>query len=256
MRAATLLVLLSLAACASSPRPAPSAVQPSEPPPRSDASAAAEEARERPPAVPSQRREPDDEGTKAPTAAPRPAARPEPGAVTTAAEAAGAGQDEEPPPEPSKPTAPRPAAKRQVEYERILGTFSIDPELYIYLTPATCAAGFDARSDDSGFAALAEAFAAAGARRGEAAARLNWGAVLWTLGSGEDAYVQVMRAQALFAELGDADGLAHAYEWLGYFFRESADGDEAAEHLSVAYRLYGVLEDHAGAERVLTYADR
>jgi hypothetical protein len=152
-----------------------------------------------------------------------------------------------------KPAAPPPPVVKKVEYERILGSFAIDPELLIYYTPDLMAR-HHVRADPERFAALAESLRAAGARRAEAGARLDLGAVLWSGGQAEKAYREMMRAQGLFAELGDVDGLAHAYEWLGFFFRESGSEERAAEHLSVAYRMFQVLENHAAAERVLGYA--
>src|SRR5215472_3471357 len=120
--------------------------------------------------------------------------------------------------------AARPSEEEQPAYERILGSFAIEPDLYVYLDPATCLRYFSgARWSAWDMGAIARRMHALGSLRGEAAATLNHGAALWFLGDGESAYRAMMDAERMFAELGDVQGLAHTYDWLGYFFRESHD---------------------------------
>jgi hypothetical protein len=159
------------------------------------------------------------------------------------------------PPVPAPTEANKPA-QPSVEYERILGTFAIEPEAYLYLTPAALELHGTHGGGAEHFQDLAERFRALGAKKGEAAAELDRGAALWWAGQADRAYAATMRAEALFAELGDLEGLAHAYEWLGYFFRQSGASDRAAEQLRVASRMFTLLEDRASAERVLGYAAR
>jgi hypothetical protein len=154
--------------------------------------------------------------------------------------------------------APGAAEARAEEpaYERILGSFTIDPDRIILLTPRMCEQRLKGgRTLAESFARHAERFQRAGSARGEAAARLNEGAVEWFEGDSTRAYGALMESHRIFAELGDADGLAHAYEWLGYFFRDSGAIDKAAEHLSAAYRLFEALGNRDAERRVLGYAD-
>ena len=151
--------------------------------------------------------------------------------------------------------AERAPGKVEPVYERILGAAIASPDLVAYLDPRTAERWFDGRAEDDGFSRIVDAFRAIGARRGEAAARLNWGAVLWSLGDEEASYREMMAALDLFTRIGDAEGLAYAHEWLGYSMKESGAIDPAAEHLTVAYQLFRLLGNQRAAERVLGYGD-
>jgi hypothetical protein len=139
-------------------------------------------------------------------------------------------------------------------FERILGSFAIAPEPIILLTPRVLEAHFDRTHGDDGFAVLVDRFHELGVPEKEAAALLDWGAVLWFLGRPQDAYARMMDAHRIYAELGDVSGLAHAYEWLGYFLKNSDAIAMAAEHLAVAYQMYEVAGDRGACTRVLSYA--
>jgi hypothetical protein len=140
-------------------------------------------------------------------------------------------------------------------YERILGAATASPEMVAYLNPRLSEKHFDGRAEDHGFTRIISAFRAIGATRGEAAARLNWAAVLWNLGDAEASYREMMLALELFTAAGDAEGLAHAHEWLGYSMKESGAIEPAAEHLAVAYQLFTLLGNERAASRVLGYGD-
>jgi hypothetical protein len=263
MRRAWVAILVVEIACASTHErpaetPAPAVQRPAEEParPAPEAKKRAEAPRDEgakvvPPPAPPQPQKPAKEEESRPSASgvERPSAEaPTPGAAAAeAGVAAGAEATRNAPPPPTK-----------IAYDRILGAFSVDPELYLFLTPATCRRVGRAQLPERAIETLtrmAEAFARARAKRGEAAARLNLGALRWADGDGDGAYQEVMRAEALFAELGDLEGLAHSYEWLGWFFRESGAVALATDHLSIAYRMFTLSEDRASAERVLGYAD-
>jgi tetratricopeptide (TPR) repeat protein len=152
------------------------------------------------------------------------------------------------------PTGPRPAG----EYERILGTFSVKIDAAIYLTPRLLERAYDDDNEEGGAAALQTTvgwFQRLGHKRGEAAARLNRGAVLWKLGQGDAAYRELDEARKLFAGAGDLEGEAHAHEWLGFFFRESGEKELAEDHLALAYQMFQKLENAPAAERILSYGD-
>lgn len=153
------------------------------------------------------------------------------------------------------PSAEAPEQEARVEYERILGSFTARPDLVIYLTPAACLRFCQSSPDDVRLEGLVRDFARLGAVRGEAAARLNRGAVLWRRGEHQLAYVQVMESRRLFARAADVEGLAHAYEWLGFLFEESGAVGEAGDHLAVAYQLFGKLGNTPAQARILSYAD-
>lgn len=154
----------------------------------------------------------------------------------------------------ARPPDRAPGEARPV-YERILGAQVASPELIVYLNPRVADAYFDDDAGDAGFARLVAAFERIGARRGEAAARLNWGAVLWNIGEEERAYDQMMRALRLFVRVGDVDGMAHAHEWIGYTLARSGAVEPAGDHLAVAYQLFSKLENRAAAERVANYGE-
>ncbi len=140
-------------------------------------------------------------------------------------------------------------------YERILGASVASPDLVAYLNPRLTERYFDGTARDDGFGRVIDAFRAVGARRGEAAARLNEAAVLWNLKEERAAYREMMIALRLFTQIGDVEGLAHTHEWLGYAMKESGAIDPAAEHLAVAYQLFRLLGNEQAASRVLGYGD-
>lgn len=143
-----------------------------------------------------------------------------------------------------------------VQFERILGSFSVKTDIPIYLTPAMLERGFndDDRVREDNFVGLIQEFQRLKSVRGEAAARLNQGAVLWYLGKPDHAYSQLRDAQLLFVRAADLEGEAHAHEWLGFFFRESGEVELAEEHLALSYQMFTRLENLIAAERVLSYA--
>jgi hypothetical protein len=153
---------------------------------------------------------------------------------------------------------PKPPVETRVEqapeHERILGSFAISPDPVVLLTPPMLEAHFDATHGDDGFADLVERFRAIGVPEKEAAALLDWGAVLWFLGRPADAYAKMMEAHRLYAELGELEGLAHANEWLGYFLRSSEAIAEAGEHFALAYQMFAALGDQSSCSRLLAYA--
>jgi hypothetical protein len=163
------------------------------------------------------------------------------------------GEEERPGLPVPKAEAKEQQQKEQPAYERILGSFPIDPNAILYLDPVLC--GQHLYEYGSDYRGIAERFHRIGALRGEAAARLNQGALEWFSGEPDEAYREVMDAQRIFAELGDVEGLAHTYEWLGYFFKESSEPKRAAEHLSVAYRFFEAVGDASSLARVLSYAE-
>jgi hypothetical protein len=140
-------------------------------------------------------------------------------------------------------------------YERILGAATASPDLVAYLNPRLLEDHFDDRAEDDGFTRVISAFRVIGAKRGEAAARLNWAAVLWNLGEEEASYREMMLSLELFTKVGDAEGLAHAHEWLGYTMKESGAIEPAAEHLAVAYQLFKLMGNERAASRVLAYGE-
>jgi hypothetical protein len=150
-----------------------------------------------------------------------------------------------------------PGAGGTVEFERILGSFSVKSEIPIYLNPRLLEHGFNDDSDyvrEGNFAGLIAEFRRLKVTRGEAAARLNHAATLWFLDEADTAYAEMRAAQVLFMRAGDLQGEAHAHEWLGFFFRESEDAELAEEHLALAYQMFIKLENIVAAERVLSYA--
>jgi hypothetical protein len=147
------------------------------------------------------------------------------------------------------------AEPKPMEYERILTSFPADPDLIVFLDPWLCARYCDEELGDGDFDLLAASFGRIGARRAQAAARLNQAAMLWSMGDGDAAYLRAVEAQTHFAAMGDVEGLAHSLEWLGYMFRASGEGELAAEQLSLAFRMFRALGNEHGAARVLSYAD-
>lgn len=151
------------------------------------------------------------------------------------------------------PERAAPPAPKEPQYERILGSFVVHPDAVVYLTPRMTEDRVAPGDAADALADIADRFAATGAPRGEAVARLNRGALLWKEGDGEVAYTQMARALALFAEVGDVEGLAHAYEWLGYAFLKAGAVDRAGEHLAAAYQLFELMGDLDAAQRVAGY---
>lgn len=153
-------------------------------------------------------------------------------------------------------TAPSPAAgaaPTAAPYERILGSLTVDPDVVVLLSPALCERHCSSWRGEHDLVGLADTFAGLGYLRGEAAASINAAAVLWRRGNADRAYQRVMHARRRFAESGDVNGMAHAFEWLGYMFLHSNEKELAAEHLSVAYTLFEGMGNQPAMARVLAY---
>lgn len=130
---------------------------------------------------------------------------------------------------------------KSVDYERILGAFSVDAEVIILLDRETVEAFAVPRlipSARRALQAVAASFDKRGARRHAAAAQLNNGALAWAGGDGEAAYEAFMSAERAFAASGDARGLAHVHAWLAHLFETSGAPDIAAEHRWVSEQLF------------------
>jgi tetratricopeptide (TPR) repeat protein len=140
-------------------------------------------------------------------------------------------------------------------YERILGSAIAAPDVILYLNPRIAERYFDSTARDDGFPRVVAAFERMGARRGEAAARLNWGAVLWNLDETERAYREMTSALDLFNRIGDVEGIAHAHEWIGYALEESGAVEPAGDHLAIAYQLFRKLGNEGAAQRVAGYGE-
>lgn len=151
--------------------------------------------------------------------------------------------------------APPSVAAGQVVYERILGSFTANHHAVIYLDPDLCRRACGTDDDQDELAGVIGAFERMGAPRGEAAARLNHGALLWRSGEPHLAYEEIRLALSRFQAVGDVEGMAHAYEWLGFLFLEAGATTEAGEQLAVAYQLFTRLQDPASMARVLAYGD-
>jgi tetratricopeptide (TPR) repeat protein/TolB-like protein len=162
--------------------------------------------------------------------------------------------------EPSR-AAPPPVERasqvqKQAEYERILGAFTADADVLVFLDPESLEAVRDRPASEIAFkmlTALDGQFRARGLVRAAAIAEVDGGALAWFQGDPREAYERMMRAHETFARTGDALGLAHTYEWLGYFFRQSFAPSLAETHLQMAYALFDRLGDSTSAERVLRY---
>lgn len=157
---------------------------------------------------------------------------------------------------------PKPAAARfekAPEYERILGAATVAPDLLLLLDPAGLAEHRawrpKARHARRMVEALVDHFAAAKIARYEAAARLNHGALLWFEFQPKRAYRELMTAREIYARMGDAEGLARTYEWLGYVLNDSLEPELAADHLAFAKHLYERQDDEDSAKRILSYTD-
>ena len=86
-------------------------------------------------------------------------------------------------------------------------------------------------------------------------APLSLAAYEWWSGRADTAYRLLLTAQGAFAELADVNGLAHTYEWMGWFFGESGDLVRAAEQLEIAGRLYQQLGHEPAQARIQGYGD-
>ena len=150
--------------------------------------------------------------------------------------------------EPGPPTAAGAAA-----YERILGAFVASPSGLVLFDPQSCAEFPCGRSEDG--ETISRTADQSGVPALQAVARLNLGAVYWQQGEGDRAYQSIRSAQALFAEAGDAVGLAIAHEWLGYMLWKSGAEGPAGEHLALAYQLFDRLGDRSSAERLVGYGE-
>lgn len=145
-------------------------------------------------------------------------------------------------------------AKKPAEFERIVSSFQVHPEALVYLTPAEVE-HLERCDETLAVEAVADRFAFIGDVRGEAAARLDLGALYWCDGRGDDAYLAVMQAEALFTRAADLDGVARAHEWLGFMFLENREEELAAEHLAAAYQVFLRLADAPSTARVLAYSE-
>jgi hypothetical protein len=146
--------------------------------------------------------------------------------------------------EPAPPPRQQLQVSKAVDYERILGAFTIDADVLILLDPATVEAYADPRwvpSARRALAAIGERLKLLGAKRHLAVAQLDEGALAWADGDAEGAYGAIMAAQRAFAEAGDARGLAHAHAWLAHLFDESGEPAIAAEHRWVSEQLFSRL---------------
>jgi tetratricopeptide (TPR) repeat protein len=156
----------------------------------------------------------------------------------------------ETPPEQAK------AVEKQAEYERILGAFTADADVLVFLDPETTSLRLHRSSAKIALKMLrsiAAHFHARGLARDAAVAELDLGALEWFVDDPEQGYRDMMSAHASFAKMGDSTGLAYAYEWLGYFFRQSLAPDLAASQLQMSYALFDRTGDAASAARVLRY---
>lgn len=143
----------------------------------------------------------------------------------------------------------------KVAYERILGSFSIEPDLAIYVSPYLAKMHLGDWGAPSALERLAQRFERVDHPRGAAIARLNLCAVLWSQDETEGAYAEAMRALNSFSEIGDLEGLAHAHEWIGFMMLQSDEIEPAGEHLAVAYQLFSMLDNDGAKARVLDYAE-
>ncbi|MBK8010288.1 MAG: hypothetical protein IPK13_03010 [Deltaproteobacteria bacterium] len=144
-------------------------------------------------------------------------------------------------------------AKVRPHYERILGAMTAEPDLLIYVDPRLCEAWCRSHEDLSRWVELARAFASQGLVRAEGVARLNGAAFLWRAGRPEDAYRALREAELCFSSVGDADGLAHVFEWFGFLFKEGDAADRAGEYLGAAYSLFSSIGATNDARRVVGY---
>lgn len=164
--------------------------------------------------------------------------------------------------ETSRPrsTAPPPPSSapitKKAAHDRILGAFTADADLWLLLDPALLelayhpASARDAVRMLAGGLRIAEAKAAPKAK---AVALLNLAAYEWWSGRADTAYRLLLTAQGTFAELADVYGLAHTYEWMGWFFAESGDPARASEQLEIAGRLYQQLGHGPAQARIQGY---
>ncbi|MCB9654085.1 MAG: hypothetical protein H6729_08160 [Deltaproteobacteria bacterium] len=138
-------------------------------------------------------------------------------------------------------------------YVRILGAMTAESDLIIYIDPMLCEAWCRSDEDFARWTDLARAFASQGLARAEGAARLNEAAFLWRAGRPEDAYQALRAAEQRFASVGDAEGLAHVFEWFGFLFNEGDAPDRAGEYLGAAYSLFTSIGSTDDARRIAGY---
>lgn len=158
-----------------------------------------------------------------------------------------------------KPAAEPPPVpyQKRAEYERILGTFSIDAQGLSLIDPRTAErilAGRVRATARRSLGGVIRHAHAAGAKRIEATARLNRAAVYWRTGEATAAYREIMRAREMFIEVADARGFAYADEWVGVMLAASGAHLRAAEHLGLALAQHRARGHRADAERVRAYA--
>lgn len=156
--------------------------------------------------------------------------------------------------EASADPPPSAVSPKAAPHERIVGAFETESHALVLLSPRDLGR-LGHVPFPSGLVAIAARARAIEARRVEAAARLNLGALFWARGSAPDAYRALSAARRLYAGLGDAEGLAATHEWLGFMLRESEAIDRAAENLALARSLFARLDDAVRAEDVLGWGD-
>jgi hypothetical protein len=156
-----------------------------------------------------------------------------------------------PPSAPARAEPGPPKSESAASYERILGAFVATPTGVVLFDPKSCAETACGRSLDG--ETISRTADQSGVPALQAAARLNLGAMYWQEGEADRAYQSIRSAQALFAEAGDAVGLAVAHEWLGYMLWKSGAEAPAGDHLALAYQLFERLGDQASAERLASY---
>lgn len=160
-----------------------------------------------------------------------------------------------PSPTPSPPPT-RAAITKKAAHDRILGAFTADADLWLLLDPELMALGHHSPSARHAVRMLAGGLRIAEAKaapKAQAVALLNLAAYEWWSGRADTGYRLLLTAQHLFAGLADFAGLAHCYEWLGWFFRESGDPERAAEQFAIAHGLYQQLGHAPAQARIQAY---
>jgi tetratricopeptide (TPR) repeat protein len=141
----------------------------------------------------------------------------------------------------SEPQRQKVQVAKSVDYERILGAFTVNADVVLLLDPATVeryAVGRLLASARRAFAALKVAFERRGAKRLFAACELNDAALAWVEGDAEAAYRGFVAAERAFAGAGENRGLAQAHAWLAHVFQTSGEEEIALEHRLVAEHLF------------------
>jgi tetratricopeptide (TPR) repeat protein/TolB-like protein len=156
-----------------------------------------------------------------------------------------------PPPPPTSA-----AISKKAAHDRILGAFTADAELWLMLDPSLLELGHHRSGAQQAVRMLAGGLRIAEAKaapKAQAVALLNLAAYEWWAGRADTAYRLLLTSQRTFAELADVYGLAHTYEWMGWFFRESNDPQRAIEQFEIAERLYQQLGHGPAVTRVRGY---